>query len=395
MDDFNNFFDDQSNSPNQRTPIYHTPEPNPPKHSPRGTAALTISIVVAVVMCVLVLVNVIVLSTLKTSIAEEYAASISESMRAQYEQAIKDALEDTDIVQDVTDNATNSAINALNTTVGKVANKCAASVARIYIFTNSTNITSQSSLSGANGCATGFLITDAADTGERYLVTNAHVVRYVKASTTGIGWQQQTRYEWATFGTLACVFEDNANVYTLEVVSYGSYSETNASGTGYYTKENDQADLAILRISSSLDGTQPDDTAHPSLKIASSTADTRGSDVATIGNPEGVGKTNSISVGTISQTGISISGWGAGSFILTDASINSGNSGGPLVNILGEVVGVVESRLVSNDIENMGFALDVETLRDFILWSEKGSNNALGQSVEITKHLITTVNYLD
>lgn len=395
MDDFNNFFDDQRNCPNQRTPIYHTPEPNPPKHSPRGTAALTISIVVAVVMCVLVLVNVIVLATLKTSIAEEYAASISESMREQYEQAVKDALADTDIVQDVTDNATNSAVNALNTTVGKVANVCAPSVARIYIFRNDTTISSQSSLSNANGYATGFLITDAADTGKRYLVTNAHVVRYVKASTTGIGWQQQTRYEWATYGTLACMFEGDENVYTLEVVSYGSYSEKNASGTGYYTRENDQADLAILRISSSLDGTQPDDAAHPSLKIASSTTDTRGSDVATIGNPEGIGTTNSISVGTISQTGITISSWGAGSFILTDASINSGNSGGPLVNILGEVVGVVESRLVSTDIENMGFALDVETLRSFILWSEKGANNALGQSVEITDHLVTSVNYLD
>ena len=45
-----------------------------------------------------------------------------------------------------------------------------------------------------------------------------------------------------------------------------------------------------------------------------------------------------------------------------DASINSGNSGGPLANANGEVVGITNSKLSSSSIENMGFAVPIETV---------------------------------
>lgn len=362
MDEFNNFFDDQRGTPEPNTPIYHTPTP---KHNGgKLNTASIICIVVAAVMCVVVLVNVIVLASLKQSIADEYASQISANMREQYKDAIDDALKGTDIVGDVTDAAANKALEALTSTVGQVANKKAASVARLYMYESS---------SSNPASATAFLIsdTDASGTTQRYLLTNAHCVRYVKETRTGFPYTVTT-YTWASYGKIICTFEDSdSTYYELEIVAYGAYNDDKKAA------ENDQADIAILRIK----GTQPSNSAHPSLKLASSNYTKRGDAVALIGNPEGF--CNSITTGTVSQTGISISSWGAGTFILTDAAVNEGNSGGPMVDILGTVVGIVESKLVNERIDNMGFALSANTVLDFISWASKSENNILGKALTI------------
>ena len=45
----------------------------------------------------------------------------------------------------------------------------------------------------------------------------------------------------------------------------------------------------------------------------------------------------------------------------TDTPINSGNSGGPLCNANGEVIGITNMKLASDQIEGMGFAIPIET----------------------------------
>lgn len=93
-----------------------------------------------------------------------------------------------------------------------------------------------------------------------------------------------------------------------------------------------------------------------------------GETVIAIGSPLGDFR-NSVTVGVISATGRSIDtgqGYALENMIQTDAAINSGNSGGPLVNLAGEVVGintlVVRGSSFSNAIaEGLGFAIPVNT----------------------------------
>lgn len=370
MDDFNNFFDDQRNSQPEHTPVYHTPSPKNNKLGPVGI----LCVVLAVVMCVVVLVNVVVLASLKQTIAEEYAASISADMRDQYINAVNEALKNTDIVEDVTNAATQKALEALNSSVGKVANEKSPSVARLYMYKDAN---ANPSTTSYNGIASGFLVTDYTDeTPYRYLLTNAHCVRYEASRTQQFGYPfgaGRITYEWASYGTIICMFDgDTSNYYKLEVVAYGAYKGDHLDA------ESDDPDIALLRVVGKVSGSgtvsgQPSNTDHPSLKLALSDAQ-RGSDVALIGNPEGVGTTNSISVGTISQTGITISSWGSGTFVMTDAAVNGGNSGGPMINEAGFVVGIVESKLVDESIDNMGFALSVSTIRDFVSSVSKKKN---------------------
>ncbi len=370
MDDFNNFFDDQRNSQPEHTPVYHTPSPKNNKLGPVGI----LCVVLAVVMCVVVLVNVIVLASLKQTIAEEYAASISADMRDQYINAVNEALKNSDIVEDITNAATQKALEALNSSVGKVANEKSPSVARLYMYKDAN---ANPSTTSYNGIASGFLVTDYTDeTPYRYLLTNAHCVRYEASRTQQFGYPfgaGRITYEWASYGTIICMFDgDTSNYYKLEVVAYGAYKGDHLDA------ESDDPDIALLRVVGKVSGSgtvsgQPSNTDHPSLKLALSDAQ-RGSDVALIGNPEGVGTTNSISVGTISQTGITISSWGSGTFVMTDAAVNGGNSGGPMINEAGFVVGIVESKLVDESIDNMGFALSVSTIRDFVSSVSKKKN---------------------
>jgi S1-C subfamily serine protease len=365
MDDFNNFFDDQREDGYRRTPIYHTPDNNPSPSPKKRNGLAVAAFIFAIFMCVLVVVNVIVLASLKSQIAKEYAASIEDMMQEQYSQAIDDAIEDKDIVSDVVEQVKQDATK----TIGELADSLTPSVA-IITATNS------GSSGGAIG--SGFLISDTDSAGgvtARYLVTNAHVVQYEKAtliSSSPFG--SNYSYSFALYNTITCTFENDTTVYSLQIIAYGSYPGDYASAE---SPHNTQSDLALLRFV----GTQPDETAHPSLKIATSDYTQRGEQTALIGNPQNYGI--SVTTGTISLTDLQFSDWTTGTFLMTDAAINGGNSGGPMINEKGVVIGVVESKLSSEEIENMGFAVSAGTLVSFLEWSKTPSHNQLGAALNI------------
>jgi len=110
-------------------------------------------------------------------------------------------------------------------------------------------------------------------------------------------------------------------------------------------------DIALLKI----DGT------YEPLKLANSNDVQVGEKVIAIGNP--LGLQFSVTEGIVS--GIHREGsTGLPAYIQTDAALNPGNSGGPLINKMGEVVGINNFKL--GDSESLGFALESNYIRNVV-----------------------------
>ncbi len=119
------------------------------------------------------------------------------------------------------------------------------------------------------------------------------------------------------------------------------------------------SDMAVLKV----DGTLP-----AAAELGNSDALKPGETVIAIGSPLGDFK-NTVTVGVISATGRTLD-TGAGylmeGLIQTDAAINHGNSGGPLVNLAGQVIGINTAILRSagstgDVVEGLGFAIPSNT----------------------------------
>ena len=52
-------------------------------------------------------------------------------------------------------------------------------------------------------------------------------------------------------------------------------------------------------------------------------------------------------------------------WVKTDSAINPGNNGGPLLNLQGEVVGVVSVKMVSVAVEGIGYAVSANTVQSY------------------------------
>ncbi len=86
--------------------------------------------------------------------------------------------------------------------------------------------------------------------------------------------------------------------------------------------------------------------------------------VMAIGNPLNLDKTVTTGVVSAKNRSIGISNASFENFIQTDAAINFGNSGGPLVNMRGEVIAIATA--INWGAENIGFAVPVNTLKEIL-----------------------------
>jgi len=137
----------------------------------------------------------------------------------------------------------------------------------------------------------------------------------------------------------------------LTVITYDGTEHT-AKLVGY----DSSYDLAVLKIEA---------TGLTAAKLGSSDDLIVGDQVVAIGNPLGE-LTNSLTVGYISAKDRSVTTDGTTlNMLQTDAAINSGNSGGPLFNMKGEVVGITTAKYTGTTssgavIESIGFAIPMD-----------------------------------
>lgn len=102
-----------------------------------------------------------------------------------------------------------------------------------------------------------------------------------------------------------------------------------------------------------------------------------GDTVFTVGTPLGNEYKGTVTKGILSGKSRLVSvDTTSGGFVMevlqTDAAMNPGNSGGPLVNINGEVIGVNSLKLVEDEIEGMGFAIPSELVQTELESLEQG-----------------------
>lgn len=147
------------------------------------------------------------------------------------------------------------------------------------------------------------------------------------------------------------------------VVTFSDGTDTEASlvsGDEYY-------DIAVLKINK--------DKVKKVATLGDSSNLELGDTVFTVGAPLGKEYMGTITKGIVSGINrmVSVSNNYLMEVIQTDASINSGNSGGPICNIKGEVIGITSSKLVGSGVEGMGFAIPINTVNEIITNIESGT----------------------
>lgn len=162
-----------------------------------------------------------------------------------------------------------------------------------------------------NGSATGTGIIISED---GYIITNAHVVEDAVS---------------------VMIVDSEMNEYSAEII--GSDAQT---------------DIAVLKI---------DETGLTPCEFGSSSNIRIGELTVVIGNPLGFELYGSMSSGIISGLNRSITiGEKKMTLIQTTASITNGNSGGPLINAYGQVIGITSAKVASIYGENLGFAIPID-----------------------------------
>ncbi len=160
----------------------------------------------------------------------------------------------------------------------------------------------------------GFIVTDAG-----HIVTNYHVI---------------------SDSSKISVVLNNRNKYSAAIVDY-----------------DDVNDIAVLKI-----------TPNEKLSVAfigDATKTRTGDAVFAVGTPYSQELYGSLSYGRVCFSERMLAGSSA-KYVQTDAPINHGNSGGPLFNMKGEVVGINTYKIADGDTENIGFALSSSTFKPFV-----------------------------
>ncbi len=154
-----------------------------------------------------------------------------------------------------------------------------------------------------------------------YIVTNAHVIGNSKHYIVNI-------------------VLNNSDSYPAKVIGYDTWT-----------------DLAVLKI---------DAKDLKAVTFADSDLIEIGDKVIAIGSPGGVKFQNSLTAGIVSAVDRELSINKYVRYIQSDAAISPGNSGGPLCNIYGQVIGITSAKTIATNYENMSFSIPSRTVAEIV-----------------------------
>lgn len=124
--------------------------------------------------------------------------------------------------------------------------------------------------------------------------------------------------------------------------------------------QDEKTDLAVLKI-------DPGSTKLTAAAFGDSTTVQVGEKAVAIGNPMGQEFSGSVTQGIISAVNRTMTiNERTYNLLQTDAAINSGNSGGALINQYGEVIGINSVKLSTTGVEGMGFAIAISEAKPII-----------------------------
>ena len=237
-------------------------------------------------------------------------------------------------------------LNFIEGSIADIAAKVSPSVVSITTETRTTSYFGQSSTSAAAG--TGIIVSS-----NGYVLTNKHVV-------------------------------SGANKINIVLADGTSFANVKTAAIDPLN------DIAFLKIENIED--------LPAATLGNSKSLSAGQQVLAIGNALGQYQ-NTVTSGIISGTGRSITATDSSystsetlsDMIQTDAAINAGNSGGPLINAAGEVIGI--NTATSSDADGIGFAIPIASVKgmlDQLLASGSASRAYIGvYGIEITHEVAT------
>lgn len=178
--------------------------------------------------------------------------------------------------------------------------------------------------STATAAGSGIIISE-----DGYILTNNHIVN---SSSTSY------YYELGKANKVTVTLYNDSTKYDATIVGTDS-----------------QTDLAVIKI---------EKNGLKAAELGDSDAVQVGEFAMAIGNP--LGLADSVTAGIVSAVNREVSDQDGNSYVAiqTDASINSGNSGGALVNSKGQVIGVNTLKLSGTGVEGVGFAIPINSTKE-------------------------------
>lgn len=229
---------------------------------------------------------------------------------------VTNTLNNSSLITQPSSNNTQISLSDYSDTAVYAAHKALPSIVGISI---SYNVSAFGMTQTAEATGSGVIISK-----DGYILTNNHVVSSSDSSS----------------------YYEVSEATKVTVSLYGSETEYDAKIIG----TDEQTDLAIIKIEA--DNLTP-------AELGNSSSIKVGEFVLAIGNPLGLGTSVTSGIVSALERDVTLNDGTAYHVIQTDCAINSGNSGGALVNSIGQVIGINTLKLSGTGVEGVGFAIPI------------------------------------